>query len=140
MNIVMSYDNNNEIKVFPVVPDELGYEQPQNNEEFETVNAGILNLIGDMGLRTLSISSMFPTHDYKWLKVGSSSDGQSYVDFIEKIQRLKVPARIVVTYANGVEFLNMACTVESFNPRLMKNEDIKYDLNLKEYTFTKVGV
>ncbi|WIF95118.1 phage portal protein [Caminicella sporogenes] len=138
MNIVVSANNNEEILVFPVVPTDIELSNPQNNIEFQTINKGTLNLIGDMGLRTLSISSIFPTHNYKWLKTGSSSNGWEYVNFFNKYRIAKLPIRIIITLKDGSEWLNMPCTIESFTYSIMRNEDIKYTLDLKEYKFVKV--
>lgn len=133
----MSYNNNEEIKTFPVVPNDIEIERPQNNEEFETINSGTINLIGDAGLRTLEINSIFPNQAYTWLKRGSSSDGWSYVDFLEKIQDKKIPCRIVMGKHDGSEWINMACSIEKFTHGIMLNGDIRYSLELKEYTFRK---
>ncbi|QEK12576.1 phage portal protein [Crassaminicella thermophila] len=138
MNIVVSANNNKEIFVLPVVPTDIEIHIPQNNEEFQTINSGTLNLIGDVGLRTLSISSIFPTHQYKWLKAGSNSNGWEYVEFLNRWRKAKVPIRIVITRKDGSEVLNMACTIESFIYGLTRNEDIRYTLDLKEYKFVKV--
>jgi len=133
-SIVFSANNNEEIMVLPVIPNDIEVPQPQNNEEFITINNGVLQLIGDMGLRTLSISSIFPTHDYKWIKKGSSSDGWSYVNFFKKWRDKRVPIRIVMT-SNSKTLLNMACTVDNFTPSEAKNGDIRYTLEIHEYRF-----
>ncbi|AOY76687.1 hypothetical protein [Clostridium formicaceticum] len=138
MNIVVSANNNEEVLIFPVIPSDIEVQNPQNNEEFQTINNGTLNLIGDIGLRTLSITSIFPTHPYKWLKAGSSSDGWAYVEFFKKWRSAKVPIRIVMSKKDESEWLNMPCTIESFSYGLMRNGDIRYSLDLKEYRFVKV--
>lgn len=137
MNIVVSANNNTELLVFPVVP-YAEVSTPQANEEFDTINAGKLNLIGDIGLRTLSISSIFPNNDYKWIKSGSSNNGWEYIDFFNKWRSKKVPFRIIITTDKGKEWLNMACTVDNFAYGEKRNGDIAYTLDLKEYIF--VGV
>jgi len=138
LNIVISANNNEEVLVFPIAPADTDLTNPQNNEEFQTINAGVLNLIGDMGLRTLSISSLFPTHDYAWLKAGSDSDGWAYVEFLNKWRAAKVPIRIVMSLKDDLEWLNMACLIDTFTYGLMRNGDIRYSLVLKEYRFVKV--
>ncbi|WP_432408562.1 hypothetical protein [Wukongibacter sp. M2B1] len=137
MNIAVSANNNDEVLIFPVIPNDIEVSTPQSNEEFQTINSGILNLIGDIGLRSLSIASIFPTHDYNWLKAGSSSNGWEYVDFFEKWRKEKVPIRIIIALKDGSEWLNMACTIDNFTYGIMRNEDIRYTLDLKEYTFVK---
>lgn len=138
MNIVISANNNRELLVFPVVPPDVEVSCPHNNEEFETINNGTLNLIGDMGLRTLSISSIFPTQRYNWIKTGASSNGWDYVDYLQRWRKIKTPVRIIATTEEGKEWLNMACTIDNFTYGLMRNKDIKYTLELKEYRFMGV--
>lgn len=140
MDIVFSANNNEEIKVLPIVPDDIGISQGQNNEEFETINNGTLNLIGDLGLRSLSIQSFFPCNDYRWIKKGATSDGWSYVDFFKKWRNKKVPVRIVMTNTEGKEILNIACTIDNFTYAERRNKDIAYTLEIKEYKFVKLGV
>ena len=60
MNIVVTADNNKELIVFPLIPENPELKTPSNNEEFETINNGTLNLIGEIGLRSINISSIFP--------------------------------------------------------------------------------
>jgi len=138
MDIIFSANNNEEIKIMPVVPNDIEIAQSQNNEEFETLNSGTLNLIGDLGLRSLSIQSFFPCNEYRWIKKGASSDGWSYVDFFQKWRKRGVPIRIVMISKTGREVLNMACTIDGFTPAEKRNGDISYSLEIKEYTF--VGV
>ncbi|WP_027399085.1 hypothetical protein [Anaerovorax odorimutans] len=139
MEIIFSANNNEEFKVLPIVPNDIEIAQAQSNTEFTTVNAGTLNLIGDLGLRSLSIASIFPTHKYNFLKKGSSSDGWSYVDFFSKWRDKRVPIRLVIT-DNGKEILNIPCTVDNFTYTVRENNDIGYSLEIKEYRFVDLGI
>ena len=138
MDIIVSANNNEEILVFPVIPSDIPIESSQNNEAFETINAGPLNIIGDVGLLTVSLSSIFPVHNYKWIKPGSSSNGWDYVNFFKNWRSKKVPIRIIICKDDGSEVLNMPCTIDIFKYEIMKNGDIRYSVELKEYTFVKV--
>ena len=138
MDIIVSANNNEEILVFPVIQDEIPIEDSQNNEVFETINTGPLNIIGDIGLRTVPISSIFPVHEYKWMRPGSSSNGWDYVNFFKKWRAAKVPIRIIMCEDDGLEILNMPCTIDLFRYQRMRNGDIRYSLDLKEYQFVKV--
>ena len=132
MNIVVSMDNNKEILVFPVVPREVPLKNPSKNEEFETDN-GTLNLLGKRGLRTFNISSFFPKNKETWSKPGSEV-GQKYIDFFNKSQDKNIPVRVVVSLADGTEWLNILSSVENFDYHYDKAENIRYSLDFKEYT------
>jgi len=140
MDIIFSANNNEEIKVLPVVPNNIEIAQAQNNEEFETLNNGTLNLIGDMGLQSLSISSIFLNKEYSFAKKNSSSDGWSYVEFFKKWRNKRVPIRVVMTTSEGKEILNIPCTIDNFTYSEARNGDIKYSLEIKEYKFVSLEV
>lgn len=138
MNLVVSANNNEEIFVLPIVPPGIELANPNKNEEFETINNGVLNLIGDEGLRTLSISSNFLLFETSWKKKGSTADGWKYVEFFNKWKKARVPIRIIATSNSGKEIFNIAATIENFNYNLNKPENlINYTLDLKEYRFVR---
>lgn len=134
MNIVVSANNNEEILVFPIIPNDLSLKNPQLNEEFQTINNGTLNLIGDIGLRSLSISSIFLKEKKSWAKAGSV-EGMQYVDFFNKWREKKAPIRLIITLQDGSEMVNMACTVDTFDYSFDRQENINYSLELKEYRY-----
>lgn len=133
-NIIFSANNNEEVVVLPVVP-EIEVEKPQNNEQFKTINNGTLNLIGDLDLITFSITSIFPSQNYNWLKPGSIADPFHYVDFFNKWREKQVPLRIVTSRPDGREWFNMPCLINNFVYRLRKNGDVTYTLDVSEYRF-----
>jgi hypothetical protein len=137
-SIIFSVNNNAEIKVLPVVPSDIEIKQGQNNEEFSTLNNGVLNLIGDLGLITLSISSILLNQDYAFAKKNSSSDAWSYVDFFTKQRKARIPLRLVMLTDDQKEVLNIACTIDNFSHAEMKNGDIRYSLEIKEYRFVSL--
>lgn len=131
MNIAVSVDNNEEIMIFPVTPD-LQLRNPQNNEEFQTVNSGTLNIAGDMGLRSVNITSIFPKEKMSWAKAGSV-EGKNYVTFFEKWRSKKVPVRLIVTLKDESEWFNMLCLIDNFDYSYDRQENIRYSLDFKEY-------
>lgn len=134
MNIVVSANDNEEILIFPIVPNDLSLKNPQNNEEFQTINKGTLNLIGDLGLRSLNIGSKFLKEIKSWAKSGSV-EGVQYVNFFNKWRSKKAPIRIIITKKDGSEWVNMAVTVDNFDYSFDKQENINYSLDLKEYQY-----
>lgn len=84
MDIIFSANNNEEIMVFPVVPPDTGPAVPQEHEDFEAIT-GKMKIIGNMGLRSLSIESFWPVDkNYPWVRPGSDPNGWLYVEFFEK--------------------------------------------------------
>lgn len=136
-NIVFSANNREEVMILPVVP-EIEIDKPQKNEQFETIDNGTLNLIGDEGLRTFSITSIFPSQKYIWLKPGSIAEPFKYVDFFNKWRAKKVPLRIVTSKQDGTEWFNMPCLIDNFSYRIRRNGDVAYTLDVSEYRFVRV--
>lgn len=138
-NIVFSVNNSEEVMVLPLVPNDIEINQgTQNNEEFQTLNSGTLNLIGDIGLRSLSVSSYFVTHDYNFIKPYSTSNGWEYIDFFNRNRAKRIPFRVIITAQNGENILNMPCTIDTFNYTEMSSGDIRYNLEVKEYRFQTI--
>lgn len=136
-SIIFSVKNKGDIRILPYVPSEVTIDSPQNNEEFETINSGILNLIGNMGLRSVTIDSIFFNRRYDWMPEKAVSDPWSYVKFFEQYRNEKIPFRININDGSR-EALDMACTVESFSYTMDRNKNIKYSLTVKEYRFAGV--
>lgn len=136
MNLVVSADNNREILVFPLLPRDLKPQSSSNNEEFKTINNGTINIFGDLGLKSLSVESLFPRKKEKWTKAGSV-EGQKYVDFFNKWRDKGFPIRVILSTKDGREVLNMACSIEVFDYCYDRVENVKYSLNLKEYRFIR---
>ena len=84
MDIIFSANNNEEIKIIPVIPQDL----PQVDKSYSSssINTlyGELNLIGVKGLRSLTLESFFPSRRYPFMRPGSTTDYSSYIRFFEK--------------------------------------------------------
>lgn len=136
MNITFSANNNEEIIQIPYVPPNIAINKPQQNEEFKTINNGTLNIIGDIGLISLSLATFFPTKSYPWL-AKTATLGWQCVDFFEKWRKAKIPIRVVIIDGDKT-ILNMPCTINNFSYSVKQNKDIAYTLDIKEYRF--VGI
>lgn len=136
MKIVFSVNNMAEVLTLPILPSELSVSNPHNNEEFETIAHGTLNLIGLAGLRTISISSFFPNKKYAFAQNTKKAD--ACINFFEKWKAKRVPIRVIIADNKGKTFLNMACTIESFEKGMDRAGDVPYTLELKEFKFVKV--
>lgn len=133
--VFLSINNNEDVVCLPCTPPGIGPKYPQHNGEYEGLS-GDYNVIGPMGLWTMSISSFFPVGKrYPWMPAESESDGWKYVDFFARNRPRKLPFRIVILDNDGVSRLNSACTVDSFSWSVNRRGDIDYTLELREYRF-----
>lgn len=135
MDIIFSANNNEEIMIFPVVPVDVEITDVQNNEDFNSIS-GTMKLIGEMGLRKLNISSLWPVNkNYSFVKAGSEKDGRKYIKFFEKWRGKKVPLRVILISSDRKKILNMACVINSLTYVFDKVGDIQYSLEVEEYRF-----
>nr|DAL77546.1 MAG TPA: tail assembly protein [Caudoviricetes sp.] len=135
MELVFSADNRADILVMPFVPPDISIEEPQNNEVFSGLSRDI-NLIGNLGLKTLSMSSFFPERKYPFCNPLAPIGAQPYIAFFRRWRAEKVPLRVVWTDNDGSEILNMPCTIDSFDWQAVgKMGRVSYSLTAKEYNF-----
>lgn len=135
MDIIFSANNNAEVMVLPIVPPDIQVSESQDHEDFDGIN-GKLKLIGNMGLRTMTIESFLPVNkNYTFTKPGSVKDGWQYVEFFRRWRAAQVPIRVVVTTQDSAKRLNMACVINDFSWSVDKVGDITYTLEIEEYKF-----
>jgi hypothetical protein len=63
--------------------------------------------------------------------------GMEYVETIKRWRQRRVPIRFIIT-KSGKPVVNMPVTIDSFTYSEDKSGDIKYTLDLKEFTFVEV--
>jgi hypothetical protein len=104
----------------------------RNNEEFETINQGVLNLLGLRQLKTVPIKSFFPVNKYPFTKGNHS--GWDCVQWFNTYITQRIPMRLIVT-AGNVEMMNIAVAIDGFEYGIDKAGDITYSMNVKEFRF-----
>ena len=133
MDIVSSINNNAEIMVLPVAP-EWEISEDQANETYNGLSFNI-RMIGNPGLRTLEISSFFPSKKYPFVNPYADINPQAYIDFFRRIKTEHIPARIVITDKQSVERLNMAVSIDNFVYKYRTNGDADFSVSMTEYIF-----
>lgn len=130
LEVFFKVKRTNETIRLPYVFPDLEINLPLNTGTFETSKGQELLLIGEEGLRTLSITSFFPQKLYKFIPL-SLPLAIKYVDFFKRNQ--KEVLRIIILGDNGATNTNMLCLVTDFKYHQKKNKDIAYTLEIKEY-------
>lgn len=135
MDFTLSYNNKEEVLVFPVVPNGgIQLSRDQDNQAFDGINHE-LQALGNMKLATFSITSFFPLKRYSFLRPYSSINGWHYVRVIEAVRKRKIPFRALHLDNNGQEVFNLPVTVENFEYWIDQAGDIGYTIDFKEYRF-----
>lgn len=131
MEIILSINNREKVIYIPVLPSELMIQSPEQNETYQTIGLGEVNLIGNKGLKSLSFSSFFPEKSVSYAK-HNEMFGWEYVNELENLRDRKLPFRLVITETP----INMPVTIDTFEYGLKAGtKDIQYSLELKEFRF-----
>ena len=135
VKIYISINNNEEVILLPVTPEEYEISEEWENQEVAGLRQP-MNIIQNKKLATTSIESFFPSKDYPFL-LNRSMWGMEYVETIKRWRQRRVPIRFIIT-KSGKPVVNMPVTIDSFTYSEDKSGDIEYTLDLKEFTFVEV--
>ncbi len=134
MDIIISYNNNEMVKVIPVIPPIIEVEDSQGNSDMDTFS-GPVRLIGNKGLKRLSWSSIFPNRYLPFMRPGSVFVAKEYLAFFEAAWERKIPFRVIILYKNHKT--NIACTVDSLSWHVDKAGDVAYSISITEFKFVQ---
>lgn len=137
MDFILSYNNNEGVMTFPVIPNGgISLARGQRNEVFDGVDHQLQSL-GVPELATFGLSSIFPLHRYPWVRPGSWEDGWRYVHTIEAVRQRRIPFRAIFLDNSGAEIFNLPVSIEDFEYSVDQAGDIAYSLSFREYAFAK---
>lgn len=134
MDIFLSINNREQVIQLPIVPSEFKIPSPVNHETYTTINQGDIRLIGERGLKSITIESFFPSKDYSFAR---SRDymGWEYVEIIESWIDRRVPIRLIITNTP----INMAVSIDDFEKGPQDGSgDVYYSLSLTEFKFIRL--
>ena len=128
MNIYLSINNREKVLQLPVLPTEFTLQSPQQNETFQTIALGEINLIGNKGLKGVSFSSIFPAQKLAYSK-NSLIKTQANIE-LENMRDKKIPFRLIITDTP----INMPVTIDNFEYGMKSGtKDIQYTIEFKEF-------
>ncbi|MEK5070793.1 hypothetical protein [Sporosarcina sp. FSL K6-1508] len=134
MDIFLSVNNREEIIQLPIVPSEFKINSPVKNETFTTINQGDIKLMGERGLKDLTIETFFPNKEYSFARSNQYTRWQ-YVEMIESWIERKLRVRLVVTGSP----VNMITAIDNFEYGPQDGSgDIYYSLSLSEFKDIKL--
>lgn len=132
-DIYISDKDRKKVLQLPVIPAEMPtFSKASKNEEFETYDNRIFNIIGDVGLTEFALESFFPakSKNYSFQRV-KNVDPYIYIDFINLSMINKKPVRVVITRSDSTYVVNDTFAIESFEYHEDKIGDFQYTLNFK---------
>lgn len=120
---------NKEALQLPVKPEEFNVTVTHHNTVVNVIKLGDINLIGNTGLREVTLSSFFPAKNYNFSYNTGRKKPLTCVDLLEKWRKSGKPVRVIIT-----DLLNMEATIESFTwGERDATGDIYYTIYFKEY-------
>lgn len=130
--IILQYGN--EVIIFPVNPESIKINGKSLNERKEVIGLGEINIIRDMGLKTIAFSSFFPFRTTQFPYVTSSlimyRPIQYYVSLMNRIRDKKVPIRIIVPSM----LINTLVSIELFDHwEEFGDEDRWFDIEVVQW-------
>lgn len=126
MNIILR--QNKENFRLAVLPSGVEIASTMQNTSVNITNFGEVNMIGKPGLRTVSLSSFFPSKKYNFLQYTSGL--LTPMESVEKIKSfMNGPITLIITGK-----ITMDATIESFSYAQQDGtQDIYFTVELKEY-------
>ena len=132
MNFWIKHTDADKLKL-PVTPSSYEIAVNHNNTVVNIVSLGDIKLLGNTGLRSVTLSSFFPDQDYNFSKA-DRNEPMYYVKRLEKWRKENTIIRFIIS-----GYINMQCTVESFTwGQKDGTKDLYYTLALKEYRTVSV--
>lgn len=97
----------------PVKPSDYTVSVAHKNTVVNVIQVGDVNLIGNTGLREISLKSFFPAKDYNFSNNAGRKQPLTYVEKIESWRKSGTPIRVIITGT-----LNMEATQRQELPQL----------------------
>lgn len=117
----------------PVIPESFEIQDQQNNETVTIYNSGEINLLGKTGLRTITLSTLWPRYKYSWSKRTSLRPYQA-MKLLKSWKDNNVICQLFITDTD----IRWNVSIEKMTySESDATGDINYTLELKEYKTLK---
>ena len=87
----------------PVKPSDYTVSVSHKNTVVNVIQVGDVNLIGNTGLREISLKSFFPAKDYNFSNNAGRKQPLTYVEKIESWRKSGTPIRVIITGTLNME-------------------------------------
>lgn len=135
--LILSFNNRAEVLELPWPLQEHNISNPHNTYEFNTINQGEVLAIGKKKLKSMTINSIFPNHEYPFLLTKKIPKPEECISIIQKWRLSNKPIRVVIVDTD----INLAMAIEDFSygkPGGDGSGDVEFSLSLKEYSYLNV--
>ena len=134
MAIRFFFERDGQVILLPVNPEQLQIKGQGNNELLHIVKLGDISILKEPKLQEIQIKCFFPAKVHRYYPYVLTQDHFQappfYIDFFENIREARIPCRFIVSDT----VVNKMVSIESFHYTYEAgDEDVTYELNLKEY-------
>ena len=130
MHIEMWLKADDKVFKFPVLPSSFDLDNSSIIETSNIVNLGQVAMYGGNALKTISISSFFPSKEYQFCTYYGFPQPYECVKMIEEWRAAGKQIRLIITSTP----INMPVLIESFEwGERAGTRDVEFTLTLKEY-------
>ncbi|WP_343206944.1 LysM peptidoglycan-binding domain-containing protein [Brevibacillus brevis] len=136
VHMSLSFNNQQEIFIFPVLPEQIDIGDGQNSKTYTTEGLGEINVIKSPKLTTFKFESEFPSQAYPYVNQPQFLMRPiEYLTYIKKWMATKRPVRFI--YAGTTFKINEAVSIEAFDWKEVAGTggDIEFSIILKKYEF-----
>lgn len=135
--LILSFENRSEVLELPWPLQEHSISNAHNTYSFNTINQGEVLAIGKKKLKSMTINSTFPAHEYPFLLTKSFPQPDECISMIEKWRLSNKPIRVVIVDTD----INLAMAIEEFSYGKESGDgsgDVVFTLSLREYSYLNV--
>lgn len=128
MEVYLSTKDRKVVFKFPFVQSkDVEFTSTLISETFENSQGKNLNLIGQEGIKKVSITSFFPHTKYRWMPFYTALAPQC-LDFIFKHRNQSLILTIITSHYT----ITMPCIIKEFRHKERENKDVMYSISLEE--------
>lgn len=134
MAIRIFFESNGGVIQLPVNPEQLQIKGQGDNELLNIVKLGDISILKERKLQEIQIKCFFPATIHRYHPYVLTPDNFQappfYIDYFENIREARIPCRFIVSDT----VINKMVSIEGFHYGYVAgDEDVTYELNLKEY-------
>lgn len=135
--LILSFNNRAEVLELPWPLQEHSISNEHNTYTFNTINQGEVLAIGKKKLKSMTINSTFPAHQYPFLLSKNFQEPDVCIAMINKWKLANKPIRVVIVDTD----INLAMAIEDFSygkDSMDGSGDVVFTLSLREYSYLNV--
>jgi len=131
VTVTISCEGCNGTITLPIPPQEFSLSVQQKNQTVNINNAGELNMIGKTGLKTIDLSSFFPSQQYAFAQNSGTYDTPyAYIEMMDTWRTSGYPCHISISDSP----IDMDCLIGTLKyGERDASGDVYYDVSLTEY-------